>query len=104
DMLNSYTDFFALVTSGRLAHNAQPGLDAPASMAATRRLGGVDVIDRRGSPCDASPLIAAVGAVWLLDHQPVVEIRDPIPPPPKVGVVGGADGGSREVSLLTMSF
>jgi len=73
ELLNAYTDAFGYITRGELAHNPQPALDAAAAMSSTRNLGGVDVIDRRGSPCDASPLIAAIGALWLLYHQPVVK-------------------------------
>ena len=86
ELLNSYVDFHKLVVSGQVRHNAQPGLDAAAQMAATRRLGGVDVIDRRASPCDAAPLIGAVGAVWLLQHPPETKIHAPAPLP-KVAVV-----------------
>ena len=86
EMLNSYTEFHRMVADGRLRHNGQPGLDAPAQMASTRRLGGVDVIDRHNSPCDAAPLIAAVGAVWLLAHPPATPAARSMPPLPEVAV------------------
>ena len=86
DMLNSYVDFEKAVVGRDLRHNAQPGLDAAAQTAARRRLGGVDVIDRRGSVCDASPLIAAIGAVWLLKHPPPPVAERSMPPLPEVAV------------------
>lgn len=50
----------------RVFHNPQPALDVPASTAATRPIGDGWVIDRRKSPVDASPLVAAVCAVHAL--------------------------------------
>ena len=98
DLLNAHSDFFGLVTRGTLAHNPQPALDAAAAMASTRNLGGVDVIDLRNSPVDASPLLAAIGAVWLLGHQPEVKPYDP-PPPPKVAIATNTTAGTRAYGL-----
>ena len=102
DLLNAHSDFFGLVTRGTLAHNPQPALDAAAAMAATRNLGGVDVIDLRNSPVDASPLLAAIGAVWLLGHQPEEKPYDP-PPLPQVAI---ATEGARahDLDLATARF
>jgi len=50
----------------RLRHMNQPVLNLPAGTAATRPLGDGWVIDRRKSPHDAAPLVAVVGAVWVL--------------------------------------
>lgn len=50
----------------RLFHMPSPVLDRPASTAVTRPLGDGWVIDRRKSPIDAAPLVAVVGAVWVL--------------------------------------
>ena len=54
----------------RLFHVPQPVLDVPASTAVTRPLGDGWVVDRRKSPTDASPLVAAIGAVWLMQPRP----------------------------------
>lgn len=50
----------------RVFHLAAPGLDVAASQAVTKQLGDAWVIDRRRSPVDAAPLIAATGAAWVL--------------------------------------
>lgn len=100
--LNAHASFLQRVSRGELAHNAQPALDAAASMASTRNLGGVDVIDLRESPCDASPLLAAIGAVWLLDHQPVVEAFE-MPPLPVVAVLTDRSA-SHELDAATIRF
>lgn len=47
-------------------HRPQPVLDVPAATAVTKPLGDGWVWDRRHSPTDISPLVAATGAVWLL--------------------------------------
>lgn len=47
-------------------HRPQPVLDVPASTAVTKPLGDGWVWDRRHSPTDISPLVAATGAVGLL--------------------------------------
>ena len=103
DLLNAYVDFDKRVIAGTLRHNAQPGLDAPAQMASTRRLGGVDVIDRRNSPCDAAPLIAAVGALWLLEHPP--EIDEHVPDPlPRVAVAKPPTSRASSRNLMSLRF
>jgi hypothetical protein len=51
----------------RVFHLPQPVLDRPASTAKTKLLAnGGWVIDRVKSPTDAAPLMAAIGAVWVL--------------------------------------
>lgn len=51
----------------RLYHLPQPVLDLPAGSASVSTLSGAAwVIDRRKSVHDAAPLIAAIGAVWVL--------------------------------------
>lgn len=105
DMLNSYVDFDKLVVGGGVRHNAQPALDAAAQVAAKRRLGGVDVLDRRNSPVDASPLIAAVGAVWLLQHPPAVAPTASMPPLPEVSVTPPVrHAGAAAGDLATLRF
>ena len=103
DLLNAYTDAFGYITRGELAHNPQPALDAAAAMSATRELGGVSVIDRRGSPCDASPLIAVIGALWLLYHQPVVK-PFVMPALNQVSVVSESSAVTGVPDLATVQF
>lgn len=47
-----------------IQHLPHPGLDAAATSAATKNTRDANVIDRRKSPIDASPLVAFIGAVW----------------------------------------
>lgn len=54
----------------RVWHLPQPILDVPAATALRRQLTDAWVIDRKRSPEDASPLIAAIGAVWALMSKP----------------------------------
>ena len=54
-----------------IRHLAQPALDVAASTASINvGPGGAWLIDRKRSPTDASPLVAANGAVWVLDQIP----------------------------------
>ena len=53
-----------------LTHGAQPALDVAATSAVVKPLGDGWVIDRKNSPQDASPLVAALGADWLLNTNP----------------------------------
>jgi len=55
-----------------LTHGVQPVLDVAASTARVKPLGDGWVIDRKSSPEDAAPLVAAIGAVGLLNTNPVV--------------------------------
>jgi hypothetical protein len=55
----------------RLVHRCQPLLDVAASLAATRPMGDGWVWDPKKSPVNASPLMAATGALWLLSKAPV---------------------------------
>lgn len=103
DLLNAHVDFFQAVTSGDLAHNPQPALDAAGQMAATRNLGGVDVIDRRGSPVDAAPLIASIGALWLLKNKPE-PVPFEMPPLPEVAVLSDSDPADRGLDVATVRF
>lgn len=57
-------------------HLPHPGLDLAASTAALRKIGDVVVIDRKDSPHDAAPLVAATEALWLLGKPPV-EVKVP---------------------------
>jgi hypothetical protein len=53
-----------------LTHGVQPALDVAATSAVIKAIGDGWVIDRRGSPMDAAPLLAAIGAVGLLSTNP----------------------------------
>lgn len=59
-----------------LVHRPAPVLDVPAATAVTRPLLGDSwVWDRKKSPVDCAPLMAATGAVWLVSPKP----EDPAP-------------------------
>ncbi|MEE6295188.1 hypothetical protein [Georgenia wangjunii] len=77
DLLALHGPFFEAVRDVKVRHNPQPVLDIPAGTAVMKALGGVDVIDRRKSPSDVAPLVAAEGAYWLLTQREVT------PPPQK---------------------
>lgn len=57
--------FHDLVTQAGMSHLAQPILDVPAATAKMRPLGDAWAWDRKNSPTDVSPLVAATAAVWL---------------------------------------
>lgn len=68
-------DFYDLVRAGAitdtgeqvgLRHLPQPSLDVAAATAVTKPLGDRFVWDRKNSPADIAPLVAATGAVGLL--------------------------------------
>ncbi|WP_162819191.1 hypothetical protein [Leifsonia aquatica] len=58
------------VNLGKVFHRAQPVLDVAAGQAVMKKLGDAYVLDRAGSPGDASPLSAITGAYWLLRTPP----------------------------------
>jgi hypothetical protein len=76
DNLAGWTgEFYDLVRVGAVTddgeivgvrHLPQPSLDVAAATAATKPLGDRFVWDRKNSPADAAPLVAATGAVGLL--------------------------------------
>lgn len=53
-----------------LTHGVQPSLDLAANTASIKPLGDGWAIDRKASPEDAAPLMAVIGAFWLLTHNP----------------------------------
>jgi hypothetical protein len=55
-------------SSAELRHLDQPVLNLAAATAATRPAGDAWLWDRRKSPTDAAPLIAATAALWALLH------------------------------------
>lgn len=58
------------VNLGKVFHRAQPVLDVAAGTAVMKRLGDAYVVDRHGSPGDASPISGVAGAYWLLKNPP----------------------------------
>ena len=62
--------FYDLVVQNELHHLPQPVLDVAAAVAVTRPLPGDSwAWDRRKSPLDIAPLVAATGAVWLISPR-----------------------------------
>lgn len=59
-------------------HRAQPALDTAAANAATRPVGDTWAWDRRKSPVDISPLVAATGALWALENTDPIAITGPL--------------------------
>ena len=67
DLGNATARMFDLVRDGELAHLPQPVLDIAAASAVPKFLGdGGMAWDRRRSPVDIAPLVAATGALWFL--------------------------------------
>lgn len=62
--------FYDAITTGTVRHLPQPVLDVPAATAVTKPSGDGWLWDRRHSPTDIAPLVAATGAVWLLNRRP----------------------------------
>lgn len=54
----------------RMTHGNQPALDVAATTALIKPLGDAWVVDRKASPHDASPLVAAIAATGLLLTKP----------------------------------
>lgn len=66
--------FFDLVRNNGLRHLPQPVLDVAAATAVPKLMdGGAVLWNRRASPNDIAPLVAATGAVWLLTKPSQVE-------------------------------
>jgi len=70
DLTNGSGAFYDLVRANGLKHLPQPVLDVAAATAVTKPSGDGWLWDRRNSPTDVSPLIAANAAVWLLNQKP----------------------------------
>jgi len=56
-----------------LTHGMQPSLDVAATSAVIKAVGDGWVINRTKSPADAAPLVAAIGALWLVTQNPEYE-------------------------------
>ena len=72
DLTRCYGHFYDLLVEGKAMHRPSPVLDAAAGVARARIIGDSWVIDRKNSPIDASPLVAAIQAVaGEMLHEPV---------------------------------
>lgn len=59
-----------------IRHRNQPLLDLAAQQTVTKPAGDGLLVDRKASPVDAAPLVAAIGAVWVyFAHAPVPKKR-----------------------------
>lgn len=67
--------FYDLVRNNGVDHLPQPVLDVAAATAVTKPSGDGWLWDRRHSPTDIAPLVAATGAVWLLNRP--VDVTTP---------------------------
>lgn len=67
---------YDLVRDKRLRHRGQPVLDLPAGAALTRPVGEAWAWDRKHSPVDAAPMVAATGALWQIAPKPQDEEVD----------------------------
>jgi hypothetical protein len=64
---------FDRLRDSTMLHLPHSGLDAAATSAVERNQpGGGWVVDHSKSPTDVAPLLAAIGAVWGLNHLPAV--------------------------------
>lgn len=71
DLAKGCGHFFDLVRDRMLRHRPSPVLDAAAKSTPGRYLGeGAMVLDRKGSPVDASPLVACAAATWAESEGP----------------------------------
>ena len=68
-------NFLDRIREGKLRHLGQPAIEQQASCAITRRLGEVEVWDRRNSAMQISGLIAESEALYALEHMQVEEQR-----------------------------
>jgi len=80
DLTGAHGEAYDAVRDVKVLHNPQPTLDIAAGTAVAKKLGDGWVLDRSKSPSDISPLMAFIGALWLLNN-PVVEPPPPPPPP-----------------------
>jgi phage terminase large subunit-like protein len=91
--------FYDQVTSEKLRHLAQPILDVPASVAATRPINDAWVWDRKRSPVDIAPLVAVTGATWAMLRPPETP-----PPPAQEPTVDLDASGSYTYDLTSAGF
>lgn len=62
--------FYDAIVQHQAMHRPALVLDRAAASTVGRTNGDAFVFDRRNSPVDAAPLVAAAGAVWLLQNPP----------------------------------
>lgn len=81
NLMGAFGEAFDAVRDGKVRHNPQGPLDSAAQTAVTRALGDGTIPDRAHSPTDIAPLMAFIGALWLLSkYKPP---PPPAPPPPE---------------------
>ncbi|WP_131832146.1 terminase large subunit [Mycobacteroides abscessus] len=68
DLTKGCGDLFDKVIQRNIRHRPSPALDAAAASTGARPLGDAWVFDRKGSPVDASPLLACAAAAWAESH------------------------------------
>ena len=69
DLTAGCSHMFDLIRKHAVLHRPSPVLDTAAGGTAAKTLGDSFVFDRKGSPVDAAPLIAATAAAWA-ESQP----------------------------------
>lgn len=79
DLQKGCAHLFDLIRDRGLRHRPSPALDTAAKSTAAKGLGDAWVFDRKGSPVDASPLVACAAAAWAESVTP--------PEPDKVPMV-----------------
>jgi phage terminase large subunit-like protein len=93
--------FYDLVVQNELRHLSQPLLDVAAAVATTRPLPGDSwAWDRRKSPLDIAPLVAATGAVWLVSPRPNEEKNSQVHAPPTAEQIAAWEKEAEEVLSL----
>lgn len=70
DLAIATGQFYDFVVAGKIRHMGQPVLDAAVQVARSKVSGDAWWFDRKNSPLDISPLIAATAATWLMDQDP----------------------------------
>lgn len=101
ELLDAYALMFDMVRDVKVRHHIQQPLDLAAETAATNTLAaGAKLIDRRNSTCDAAPLQAAMGALWLLMRRKPKSA----PPPAAPQVVEVAFAADETSDLADLAF
>lgn len=77
DLAKACGDFYDGLVQRGIKHRPQAALDTAAASAAAKSLGDAWVFDRKGSPVDASPLVACAAAAWA-ESKGIPE-PDPVP-------------------------
>ena len=78
DLSAACGEFYDLVRDRGLRHVTQPLLNVAASTAVTRPMSDAWMWDRRHSPTDIAPLVAATAALWLLARTDDYDVLDSI--------------------------